>query len=294
MFDEFTSKTLAGDGTDIHLMVGGSGPPLLLLHGYPQTHVCWHCVAPLLADSFTIVAPDLRGYGDSGKPATDAAHEPYSKRRMAADQIQVMKQLGFERFFVAGHDRGGRVAHRMALDHPDAVQKLAVLDIAPSLEMYRRTDLRFALAYFHCFFLAQPFNFPEHLIGGDPEFWLRSAFYVRNASGAAESAVTPEAFAEYLRCFRDPATVHASCEDYRASASIDLQDDEADHSQRLTCPLLLIYAAKGRLAQVYDMPAMWRERAEKVSVQGLPAGHFLPEEMPEGVAGALREFFGGG
>ena len=288
MFDGFSTQTLSGDGTDIHLVVGGKGPPLLLLHGYPQTHVCWHRVAPILADSFTIVAPDLRGYGDSGKPATNAAHEPYSKRRMAADQIRVMKQLGFERFFVAGHDRGGRVAHRLALDHPAAVEMLAVLDIAPTLEMYRRTDMRFAMTYFHWFFLVQPFDFPERLIGGAAEYYLRTAFYARTTSG---STVTPEAFAEYLRCFQRPETIHATCEDYRAAASIDLAHDEADHAKRLACPLLLLYGAKGRLAQVYDMPAMWRERAKHVTDVGLRGGHFLPEECPDQVAGSLRDFF---
>jgi haloacetate dehalogenase len=294
MFEGFLSETLPGDGTNIHLVVGGKGPPLLLLHGYPQTHVCWHRVAPLLADSFTIVAPDLRGYGDSGKPVTDAAHEPYSKRRMAADQIRVMRQLGFERFFVAGHDRGGRVAHRLALDHQNAVQKLAVLDIAPTLEMYRRTDMRFAMTYFHWFFLVQPFDFPERLVGSDPEYYLRTAFYVRNApEGAANSPITPEAFAEYVRCFRDPATIHATCEDYRASASIDLEHDEADLGKKLTCPLLVIPGEKGRLAKVYDMPALWRERAENVRHHGLPGGHFLPEETPDDLASLLREFFGG-
>jgi haloacetate dehalogenase len=290
MFDGFTTRTLPGDGADIHLVVGGHGPPLLLLHGYPQTHVCWHRVVPLLADTFTIVAPDLRGYGDSGKPATDAAHEPYSKRRMAADQIRVMEQLGFNRFFVAGHDRGGRVAHRLALDHRHAVEKLAVLDIAPTLEMFRRTNEQFARTYFHWFFLMQPFDFPERLIGNNAEYYLRTAFYARTPSG---SVVSAEAFAEYLRCFQKPETIHATCEDYRAAASIDLEHDEADLKKRLTCPLLLLYGAKGRLAQVYDMPAMWRERAEHVDHVGLPAGHFLAEECPDEVAGFLRTFFGG-
>lgn len=295
MFEGFASKTLAGDGIDIHLVVGGKGPPLLLLHGYPQNHCCWHRVAPLLADFFTIVAPDLRGYGDSGKPATDAAHEPYSKRRMAADQIQVMKQLGFERFFVAGHDRGGRVAHRMSLDHPHAAEKLAVLDIAPTLEMYRRTNEKFARTYFHWFFLIQPFDVPERLLGGDPEYWLRMACYGRTSSSkSGAGGVTPEAFAEYLRCFRDPATIHATCEDYRASASVDLEHDEADHFKRLTCPFLVIVGEKGGLAKCYDIPALWRERAEHVHHHALPASHFLPEEMPDAVAQLLREFFLGG
>jgi haloacetate dehalogenase len=292
MFEGFTSQTLPGDGTDIHFVVGGSGPPLLLLHGYPQTHCCWHRVAPLLADSFTIIAPDLRGYGDSGKPASDPAHETYSKRRMAADQIRVMTQLGFDQFFVAGHDRGGRVAHRLALDHPNAVKTLAVLDIAPTLEMYRRTDMRFAMAYFHWFFLVQPFDFPERLIGSDPEYYLRTAFYSRHPSGGAPSSpITAEAFAEYLRCFRDPAAIHASCEDYRASASIDLEHDQADLSKHLACPLLVIIGGKGRLAQCYDIPALWRERTEHMRHHVLPGSHYLPEELPDAVAGLLRDCF---
>jgi haloacetate dehalogenase len=291
MFEGFTTQTLPGDGTNIHLVVGGQGPPLLLLHGYPQTHVCWHRVAPLLADSFTIVAPDLRGYGDSGKPATDAAHEPYSKRRMAADQIRVMQQLGFKRFFVAGHDRGGRVAHRLALDHPHSVERLAVLDIAPTREMFRRTNEQFARTYFHWFFLMQPFDFPERLIGGSAEYYLRTAFYVRHATSAPGSVVTPKAFAEYLRCFGNPATIHASCEDYRAAASIDLQHDDADDDKKVACPLLVIPGEQGRLAQCLDMPALWRERAETVRSHGLPGSHFLPEELPEQVADLLRGFF---
>jgi len=199
-----------------------------------------------------------------------------------------MEQLGFKRFFVAGHDRGGRVAHRLALDHPDAVEKLAVLDIAPTLEMFRQTNEQFARTYFHWFFLMQPFDFPERLIGGSAEYYLRTAFYARTPSG---SVVTPEAFAEYLRCFQKPETIHATCEDYRAAGSIDLEHDEADLAKRLSCPLLLLYGAKGRLAQVYDMPAIWRQRAEDVQDVGLPGGHFLPEECPDEVARSLRGFF---
>jgi haloacetate dehalogenase len=181
----------------------------------------------------------------------------------------------------------------MTLDHPKAVEKLAVLDIAPTLEMYRRTNEKFARTYFHWFFLVQPFDFPEHLLGGDPEYWLRAAFYLRSVSGGT-GAITPEAFSEYLRCFRDPATIHATCEDYRASATIDLEHDEADHSKRLTCPFLVIVGEKGGLAKCYDIPALWRERAERVQQHGLPAGHFLPEEAPDAVARLLREFFLGG
>jgi haloacetate dehalogenase len=291
MFAGFESRTIAGAGTDIHLVVGGKGPPLLLLHGYPESHVCWHKVAPLLADSFTLIAPDLRGYGESGKPVGDRLHETYSKRRMAADQIRVMSELGFDRFDVAGHDRGGRVAHRMALDHPQAVRKLAVLDIAPTLQMYQNTNMQFALAYFHWFFLVQPYDFPERLIGADPEYVLRSAIFGLAGTAPDKSPVTPEAFAEYLRAFRDPAAIHATCEDYRASVSIDLEHDKADSAWKLTCPLLVLMGAKGRLIQCFDIPALWRERAENIKCESLPGGHFLPEELPEQVADHLRSFF---
>jgi len=291
MFAGFQSQTIPAAGADIHVVVGGSGPPLLLLHGYPETHFCWHKVAPVLAESFTVVAADLRGYGDSGKPAGDRLHENYSKRRMAADQICVMTELGFNRFDVAGHDRGGRVAHRMALDHPRAVRKLAVLDIAPTLEMYRNTNMRFALAYFHWFFLVQPYDFPERLIGADPEYFLKSAFYGLAGTAPDKSPITPEAFKEYLRAFRDPAAIHASCEDYRASVSIDLEHDEMDLAQKLTCAFLVLFGSKGRLAQCFDIPALWRERAENVQAESLPGGHFLPEELPEQVADHLRCFF---
>jgi haloacetate dehalogenase len=291
MFDGFERRTILGDGVDLHAVVGGSGPPLLLLHGYPQSHVCWHKVAPLLADAFTVVASDLRGYGDSGKPPGDDRHETYSKRRMAADQVRVMAALGFERFFLAGHDRGGRVAHRLALDYPGAVRKLAVLDIAPTLAMYLQADMRFATAYYHWFFLIQPCDLPERLIGADPDYFLRQKLIGLGGSGSGMGPFTPAALAEYLRCFRDPATIHASCEDYRASASIDLEHDEADLARKLTCPVLALWGAAGRLARCYDVLPLWRERAEDVRGEALPCGHFLAEEVPEQTAARLREFF---
>jgi haloacetate dehalogenase len=291
MFDGFERRTVAGDGVEINAVVGGSGPPLLLLHGYPQSHVCWHKVAPLLADSFTVVASDLRGYGDSGKPPGDERHETYSKRRMAADQVRVMAALGFECFDLAGHDRGGRVAHRLALDHPAAVRKLAVLDIAPTLAMYRGTDMRFAIAYYHWFFLIQPFDLPERLIGADPDYFLRQKLIGLGGSAAGLSPFTPEALAEYLRCFRDPATIHASCEDYRASASIDLEHDEADLPRKVASPVLALWGAAGRLARCCDVLPLWRERAADVRGEALPCGHFLAEEAPEMLAERLRVFF---
>jgi len=235
MFDRrFDTERVTVDGVAIHLRRGGSGPPLLLLHGYPQSHVMWHRTAPLLADRFHLVCADLRGYGDSDKLPTSADHFPYSKRAMAGDMVGVMAKLGFERFFVAGHDRGARVVHRMALDFPDCLEKACVMDIAPTHHMYATVDQRFASAYYHWFFLIQPYPFPERMIGADPEYYLRHKMAAWSRSSAEFDA---RAIAEYLRCFRDPQTIHASCEDYRAAASIDLRHDEADIDVKVKCPL---------------------------------------------------------
>lgn len=290
MFEGFESFSLPANGTTIHGVRAGSGPPLLLLHGYPQTHVIWHKIAPALAQKFTVTVTDLRGYGDSGKPDGGPAHEHYSKRVMAADQAAVMQQLGFEQFDVAGHDRGGRVAHRMALDHPERVRRIAVLDIAPTYTMYMTTDMEFARAYYHWFFLIQPFDVPERLIGADVDYWMRSKLA---QWGRDEAAITPEAFAEYVRCYRDPAAIHASCEDYRASAGVDLTHDEADLGRKITAPLLVLWGEKGFVGRKYDLVAVWREWAEDVRGQGLPCGHYLPEEAPEETLQALLAFFGG-
>jgi haloacetate dehalogenase len=288
MFDGFESFTIPANGVAIHGVRGGSGAPLLLLHGYPQTHVIWHKIAPRLAEHFTVIATDLRGYGDSGKPDGGANHEQYSKRVMAADQVAVMQHFCFEQFFVAGHDRGGRVAHRMALDHPARVRRLAVLDIAPTHFMYTTTDMEFARAYYHWFFLIQPFDVPERMIGADVDYWMRSKLA---QWGRDSSAIMPEAYAEYVRCYRDPAAIHASCEDYRASAGIDLRHDEADLSHKLTCPLLALWGEKGFVGRKYDVVAAWGERARDVRGVGLPCGHYLPEEAPEATLRALNEFF---
>jgi len=207
--------------------VGGSGPPLLLLHGYPQTLAMWKRVAPILARSFTVVATDLRGYGDSDKPPTDARHAPYSKRALAADQVLAMRSLCFDRFFLAAHDRGARVAHRLTLDHPDAVERLALLNIAPTLDMYEGTDLGFAISYYHWFLLIQPGGLPERLLSAEPEFFLRHKLGSTGGGGTDPAIFTAAAMAEYIRCFSDPATIHATCEEYRAGASIDLEHDRA-------------------------------------------------------------------
>ncbi|MGE4611075.1 MAG: alpha/beta hydrolase [Paracoccaceae bacterium] len=287
MFEGFESKHIATSGTEINVKVRGDGPPLLLLHGYPQTHVIWHKIAPRLSEKFTVVVTDLRGYGDSGKPASDAEHSPYSKRAMAADQVEVMSALGYERFSVVGHDRGGRVAHRMVRDYPDRVEKIAVLDIAPTATMYGATDKKFATAYYHWFFLIQPNGLPEHMIGCDPEFYLSRKMA---AWGKANGAITGEAFAEYLRCFSDPATIHATCEDYRAAAGIDLEHDATNAGERIPNPLLALWGQDGFVAKAYDVLETWRDVASNVSGHAVPGGHFLPEEAPDETLRALLEF----
>ena len=292
MFPGFERRQVQTEGATIHFVLGGSGPPLLLLHGYPQTHALWHKVAPRLAEHFTVVASDLRGYGDSSKPESDAEHRAYSKRASANDQVELMAQLGFEHFYVAGHDRGGRVGHRLALDHPERVVKLAVLDIAPTHTMYTRTDRDFAAAYYHWFFLIQPFDLPERLIGANAEYYLRKKLA---QWGRDEAAFTDEAMNEYLRCFT-PETVHASCEDYRAAASIDLRHDEEDLAagRKMACPVLALWGAKGYVGRTYDVVAVWRawvDDAYKVEGEALPCGHFLPEEAPEETLARLLVFF---
>lgn len=289
LFPGFRRATIDAEGVPVNLVTGGEGPPLLLLHGYPQTHALWHKMAPRLAQRFTIVAADLRGYGDSGKPATDTRHAPYAKRAMARDLVGAMHSLGHVRFFLAGHDRGGRVSHRLAADHPDAVARLAVLDISPTLAMYERTDMAFARAYWHWFFLIQPAPIPERLIGADP------AFYLRRKMGDGAAGMTPfapEAWAEYERCF-SPETIHASCEDYRAAATIDLEHDRADREagRRLACPLLVLWGLHGVIEKCFTPLADWGAVASSVQGRALPAGHYLPEEVPGLVADEFERFF---
>lgn len=283
----FVHFRIATSGTTLNLARGGSGPPLLLLHGYPQTHAMWHKLAPRLAADFTVIAPDLRGYGGSDKPASDPAHSTYSKRAMARDMAELMTALGFEHFAVVGHDRGARVTHRLCLDYPERVTRAAVLDIAPTYTMFAGADKEFGDAYYHWFFLSQPYDLPERLIGADPEYYLRTkiARWSRNPGAFSEAAL-----AEYIRCFRDPATIHATCEDYRAAASIDLVHDQADLDRRITCPLLVLWGDKGFIGKKYDVPGVWRERATDVRGRALPCGHFLPEEAPDETYAELRAF----
>lgn len=288
-FDRFHEQRFAVNGTEIACWIHGSGPPLLLLHGYPQTHLMWHKIADRLAANFSLVVPDLRGYGDSGKPASgpDVRHEPYSKRAMASDQIGVMEGLGYENFAVCGHDRGGRVAHRMALDHPARVSRLAVLDIVPTYKIYTETDRGIAEDYYHWFFLIQPFDYPERMIGHDVAYYLGKKM---GKYSFGDSVFTDEVMAEYLRCFSDPATIHASCEDYRAAATIDLDHDREDLETKLSMPLLALWGEKGAMARNYDVIAAWRERAADVTGFSLPCGHYLAEESPDETLQALENF----
>lgn len=276
---------------EINYASAGSGPPILLLHGHPQTHVAWRKVAPILVEAgYSVIAPDLRGYGDSGKPKSDASHLPYSKRTMAQDQIALMHHLGHQKFAVVGHDRGGRVAHRLALDFPEAVERLIVLDIAPTLTMYDQTNQEFATRYFWWFFLIQPNGFPEKMIGSDPEYFLR-----RHIAGQVkvDGAVSEEVMTEYLRSYQDPATLHAICEDYRAAASIDLEHDKADGEARIQAPLLAVWGEQGVVGDLYDVKATWDEKATQVTGVALPCGHAIPEEAPEDLVDLIIPFLVG-
>src|SRR3712207_5664291 len=285
MFEGFERVRIEAEGASINAVVGGEGPPVLLLHGRPQTHVMWHLVAPRLAADFTVVATDLRRYGDSSKPETTPDHAPYSKRAMAEDQIAVMRHFGFERFALCGHDRGGRVGYRMALDHPERVLKLAVLDIVPTWEAFSRADMAFGLGYWHWFFLAQPHDLPERLLAADPE----------NALFRGGSEIFhPEAVEEYARSLRDPETIHATCEDYRAAATVDYVHDAEDceAGRRVACPVLALWGQKGFLEGHYDVLDVWRGWAGGGRGRTLDPGHYIPGEAPGGTHAELRPVFG--
>jgi haloacetate dehalogenase len=275
-FPGFTAARVKTSGADIHLVHAGSGPPLLLLHGAPQTLLSWRLVAPDLAKTYTVIVPDLRGYGDSSKPADTPDHANYSKRAMALDQVEVMKHFGFERFPVVGHDRGGRVAHRLALDHPDRVTKLAVLDILPTYYLYTHVTLEFIQAYFHWF------NYVRAAPG--PEEQLEAQYDAQRAKA------TTDVQQEYMRVYTDPANIHGMCEDYRASASIDLKHDEESWSRKVQCPLLTLWGLKGPMGRLYDVLGVWKERGTQVTGKGLPAGHNLQEDAPADVLAELRRW----
>jgi haloacetate dehalogenase len=289
LFDGFAQETVATSGAEINLVHGGSGPPVLLLHGAPQTHAMWHKIAPALAESHTVVAADLRGYGDSSKPRGGGDHSAYSFRAMALDQVEAMRALGHDRFALVGHDRGARVAHRLVRDHPQTVERVALLDIVPTDHVYGNVDRTLATAYFHWFFLLLPEPVPEQMIGAATTELLH--LFLGGIGGGLD-LYAPEALAEYERCFGDPATIHAMCEDYRAAASIDLVHDAEDRDRPIECPLLVLWGASGVVGHLYDPLAIWRTYATDVRGRALDAGHFLAEQRPRETLLALGEFLG--
>ena len=294
MLEYFESAEVETGETRIFVRLSGSGPPILLLHGFPETHLMWRSVAPLLARRFTVVCADLRGYGRSGCPPSAPDHAPYSKRAMARDMVTVMERLGFARFSIAGHDRGGRVAYRLALDHPDRVDRTAVLDVVPTEATWERADARFALAFWPWSLLAQPEPFPERLVAAAPEAIVDDAL---QSWGSSPKAFNPEVRAAYVDALRDPAHVHAMCEEYRAAATCDRQHDQTDRhaGRRVRGPLLALWSGKGPLNAWYAEEggplALWRTWAEDVSGKPVEAGHFFPEEIPDETADALASFF---
>ena len=289
-FENYVPFTVDANGVSIFGMKGGNGPPLLLLHGHPQTHEIWHRLADVLAQHFTVIATDLRGYGASGKPPSDAQHLPYSKRAMAADQVAVMQHFGFEHFMVCAHDRGARVAHRMAVDFPQAVDRLMLLDIAPTLAMYEATDRTVATAYFHWFLLIQPEPLPELLIGSQPDAYVERVMGSRHA-GLAPFA--PHALQAYRDALKQPGAVHAMCEDYRASATIDLEHDRADIEcgNKIACPLRVLWGAEGVIEKNFKALDEWRRVARDVSGRKMPAGHYIAEEVPDELLAEMLAFF---
>jgi len=290
MFQDFCEEYVDGDGVRIFLRRGGAedAPPIVLLHGYPQTSAMWHGVAPILAKTFHVICPDLRGYGRSGKPPSDDHHSPYSKRAMANDIVRVTETLGYEKFFIGAHDRGARVAHRLGLDHPERVMAMTLLDIAPTREMYAGTTETFATAYWHWFFLIQKNPLPETIIGNDPiGFWKLKCF---NQAGG-DNPFSPEALEEYLRDFSDSKTIHATCEDYRAAASIDIEHDDADGDLKLSMPLEVYWAKRGVIEKCFDALELWRLRAMTVSGEALDTTHYMAEECPSEIARRMQALF---
>ena len=288
LFPGFQQRKIRTAGATINLAHGGNGPAVLLLHGYPQTHAMWHKLAPELARDYSVVCPDLRGYGDSSKPKGLPDHSNYSKRAMALDMAEVMSALGHDSFHVVGHDRGGRVAHRLARDHGRRVKTLTVLDISPTLKMYQSTNMQFAKAYYHWFFLIQEAPLPEHMLEG------QVPFYIFKRLGRGKSGLkhfSKEAMAEYVRVFKDPRTIHSTCEDYRAAATIDLVHDQKDRT-KLKMPVLALWGKHGVVEALFDCLADWREVAADVRGRALACGHFIPEEKPRELLAELRRFIG--
>jgi len=287
VFEAFERRQVEiGDGVSIHCVIGGSGPPVLMLHGFPQNLAMWARVAPLIAAAgFTTVCADLRGYGDSSKPHGLADRSNYAFRAMAADQAALMNRLGLPRFHLIGHDRGGRTGHRMALDRPDAALSLAVLDIVPTYAMFMDTNRHVAGAYWHWYFLSQPEPFPERLIGADPDFFYETCLVGWGATRVED--FDQEMLADYRRCWRDPAMIHGSCSDYRAAATIDLDHDRADVDRKVACRTLVFYGAAGTMARLFDIPAEWRKRCSDVRAASLPGGHFFVDQFPKETADVL-------
>lgn len=287
MFENFETFDIELGDVTIHGRMAGSGPPLLLLHGYPQTHVMWHKTAPTLARSFTVIAPDLRGYGQSTCPPSRPDHSQMSKREMAADMVGLMAHLGFERFDVLSHDRGARVAHRLGMDHPDVVGKMIILDIAPTREMYEHTTLGFARTYAHWFYLTEKYPLPERMIGADPiDFWDKKCTF----GAAGDGPFSAEARAAYHKAFANPDVIHASCEDYRAAATIDIAHDDADGESKLACPIHVLWGAHGAIEAYFDCLALWKLRAKTVTGKSLPGAHYLAEELPDMVLAETLAF----
>ena len=285
-FPNFRQVQVTTTSTTINALVGGEGPPLLLLHGYPQNLLMWRKVAPSLTTNFTVVVADLRGYGESGKPDTDEQHLPYSKRVMAQDQVDLMAALGHSIFMLAGHDRGARVAHRLALDHADKVKKLIILDILPTLQLYRETDMSFATQYWHWFFLIQPYPLPEMLLGKNVDFMAQVIF----AKLLQSREVTADVVAAYKKNFSDPSALRASCEDHRAGATIDLVHDEADIDKKIQCPTLVLWGAQNPVYQKKEMLKEWQKKAVQVQGQSMNSGHFITEEVPEETIKIFKAF----
>jgi len=287
MFEQFKQDKINVNGININYKIGGKGEPLLLLHGYPQSHILWRKIAPLFAENYTVICSDLRGYGDSDKPESDKSHLTYSKKNMGLDQNELMKKLGFNEYFLVGHDRGGRVAHRMAIDYKENIKKISVLDIVPTSHVFKNTNALLARRYYHWFFLIQSFPHPETMIGNDPEYYIRSKLKMW---GANDEYLTEDVLQEYLRCFT-PETIHASCEDYRAGASIDLKHHEEDLHKKISCPLQVLWGAKATVEELYDPVKVWKEWAINVEGKSIDCGHFLPEESPIETYDAIIKFF---
>jgi haloacetate dehalogenase len=288
MFDGFRRETVTVEGVDIAYAIGGSGPPVLMLHGFPQNLSMWARVAPVLAHHHTVVCADLRGYGNSGKPRCLPDRSNYAFRALAADQVSLMNHLGYQRFHVVGHDRGGRTGHRMALDQPDKVLTLTVMDIVPTYAMFMQTNAKVAGAYWHWYFLSQPEPFPERLIGHDPDYFFETCLVGWGATTLTD--FDAEMLEEYRRAWRDPAMIHGACSDYRAAASVDLRHDTADLDRKVLNPTLVFYGANGAMAQLFDIPNEWRKRCANVTAASLPGGHFFVDQFPEETARTLLAF----